>query len=52
MNCEQSSILYKVTPAGKGARHTKNKEGIARWGCYYRRLNDDGSLEFVNAEQI
>ena len=50
VNCEQNSILYKVTPAGKGACHTKNKDGIARSGCYYRRLKDDGSLDFVDSE--
>ena len=47
VNCEQNSVLYMVTPAGKGACHTKNKEGVARSGCYYRRLNSDGSLTFV-----
>jgi len=47
VNCEQNSVLYIVTPAGKGACHTKNSEGIARSGCYYRRLNADGSLTFV-----
>lgn len=52
VNCEQNSILYWVTPAGKGACHTKNKAGIARPGCYYRRLNDDGALEFVDAANI
>ena len=52
VNCEQNSILYKVTPAGKGACHTKNKDGVARSGCYYRRLKDDGSLEFVDPAQV
>ena len=52
VNCEQNSILYRVTPAGKGACHTKNKAGIARSGCYYRRLKDDGSLEFVDPDQV
>ena len=52
VNCEQNSILYLVTPAGKGACHTKNKAGIARPGCYYRRLRDNGSLEFVDPKQI
>lgn len=50
VNCEQNSILYKVTPAGQGACHTKNQDGVARSGCYYRRLKDDGSLEFVDSE--
>ena len=44
VNCEQNSILYKVRPAGQGACHTK-ENGQARTGCYYRRLNADGSLE-------
>lgn len=52
VNCEQNSILYKVTPAGKGACHTKNAQGEARSGCYYRRLKADGSLEFVDPAQI
>lgn len=47
VNCEQNSLLYLVTPAGKGACHTKNAEGVARSGCYYRRLNPEGRLEFV-----
>jgi phosphoribosyl-AMP cyclohydrolase len=52
VNCEQNSILYRVTPAGKGACHTKNKAGIARSGCYYRRLKDDGTLEFVDSAHV
>lgn len=51
VNCEQNSLLYLVTPAGKGSCHTKNKEGIARSGCYYRRLNQDGTLEFLDASK-
>ena len=52
VNCEQNSVLYLVTPAGKGSCHTKNKEGEARPGCYYRRLKADGSLEFVDPGQV
>lgn len=52
VNCEQNSILYRVVPAGKGACHTRNADGVARTGCYYRRLKPDGSLEFVDAAQI
>lgn len=52
VNCEQNSILYKVTPMGKGACHTKNKAGEARKGCYYRRLKEDGALEFIDSSQI
>jgi phosphoribosyl-AMP cyclohydrolase len=52
VNCEQNSILYLVTPAGSGSCHTKNKDGVARPGCYYRRLKEDGSLEFVDLVQV
>ena len=46
VNCEQNSILYRVIPKGKGACHTKDKNGRARTGCYYRALTDKGTLEF------
>jgi len=48
VNCEQNSLLYLVEPAGQGACHTKGADGIARSGCYYRRLNAAGGLEFVD----
>ena len=52
VNCEQNSILYRVTPMGKGACHTKNKVGKARPGCYYRRLKSDGLLEFIDTDYV
>jgi phosphoribosyl-AMP cyclohydrolase len=46
VNCEQNSLLYRVRPKGGGMCHTKNKDGQARSGCYYRRLNrETGRLE-------
>ena len=38
VNCEQNSLLYLVRPLGAGACHTKDAEGVARAGCYYRRI--------------
>ena len=38
VNCEQNSLLYLVRPLGTGACHTKNADGTARAGCYYRRI--------------
>jgi len=52
VNCEQNSLLYRVRQVGKGSCHTKNSRGESRPGCYYRRLNDEGALEFVDPEQI
>ena len=46
VNCEQNSLLYLVRRRRAGACHTKDGNGEARAGCYYRRLADDG-LEFV-----
>ena len=47
VNCEQNSLLYLVRPRSAGACHTKDGNGEARAGCYYRRLTDNG-LEFVS----
>ena len=48
VNCEQNSIVYRVRLKGKGSCHTKNADGTPRYGCYYRRLKDDLSLEFIS----
>lgn len=46
VNCEQNSLLFIVRPKGGGMCHTKNRQGQARSGCYYRRLNrETGRLE-------
>ncbi|MEO0794311.1 MAG: phosphoribosyl-AMP cyclohydrolase [Verrucomicrobiota bacterium] len=50
VNCEQNSLLYVVEPQGAGACHTKGSNGVARSGCYYRRLKADGTLEFVGGK--
>ena len=49
VNCEQNSLVYRVTPQGAGACHTKGPDGRARRGCYYRRIRpgDGGALEFT-----
>jgi phosphoribosyl-AMP cyclohydrolase len=47
VNCEQNSLLFLVSPAGVGACHTKNENGVSRPSCYYRRLEGDGRLVFV-----
>ena len=47
INCEQNSLLYLVTPQGKGACHAKKENGMPYSSCYYRKINDDGSLENI-----
>jgi phosphoribosyl-AMP cyclohydrolase len=44
VNCEQNSLLYLVTPQGKGACHVKRADGLPHTSCYYRRLEGDGRL--------
>jgi phosphoribosyl-AMP cyclohydrolase len=49
VNCEQSSLLYRVRPRG-GACHTRDASGRTRPSCYYRRLEPDGrTLSFARA---
>ncbi len=47
INCEQNSLLYLVTPQGKGACHAKRENGSPHTSCYYRRIMPDRTLEFV-----
>jgi len=47
INCEQNSLLYLVTPEGKGACHAKKEDGLPYKSCYYRKINDNNSLEVV-----
>ena len=44
INCEQNSLLYLVTPQGKGACHAKRPDGLPYSSCYYRRIELDGTL--------
>jgi len=47
VNCEQNSLLYLVTPQGKGACHTKKENGMPYSSCYYRKIKNDNSLEII-----
>ena len=44
INCEQNSLLYMVTPQGKGACHAKQEDGNPYKSCYYRRIEDGNKL--------
>lgn len=46
-NCEQNSLLYLVIPVGKGACHVKKDDGRPYKSCYYRKINDNRTLEIV-----
>lgn len=46
INCEQNSLLYMVTPEGKGSCHAKKDDGNPYTSCYYRKI-DGNKLEFI-----
>jgi phosphoribosyl-AMP cyclohydrolase len=47
INCEQNSLLFLVTPQGKGACHAKKENGMPYSSCYYRKINNDNSLKII-----
>ncbi len=47
INCEQNSLVYLVTPQGKGACHAKNAQGNPYKSCYYRTIKDDDTLKII-----
>ena len=47
INCEQNSLLYLVTPEGKGACHAKNESGMPFSSCYYRKITSNNKLERI-----
>lgn len=47
VNCEQNSLLYIVTARSTGACHTKNASGKTRRSCYYRRIQNNNKLIFL-----
>jgi phosphoribosyl-AMP cyclohydrolase len=47
INCEQNSLLYLVTPQGKGACHAKKEDKMPYSSCYYRKIKENNSLEIV-----
>jgi len=47
INCEQNTLLYLVTPLGRGACHAKKPDGSPYESCYYRKIRPDDCLEVV-----
>ncbi len=47
INCEQNSLVYLVTPQGKGACHGKKADGNPYKSCYYRRITSENTLEII-----
>jgi phosphoribosyl-AMP cyclohydrolase len=47
INCEQNSLLYLVTPQGKGACHARKANGTPYRSCYYRKIKSNDHLETI-----
>jgi phosphoribosyl-AMP cyclohydrolase len=47
INCEQNSLVYLVKPEGKGACHAKKGDGNPHSSCYYRKIEDNNTLTFI-----
>lgn len=47
INCEQNSLLYLVTPLGKGACHARKPDGMPYSSCYYRKITASGKLQVI-----
>jgi phosphoribosyl-AMP cyclohydrolase len=47
INCEQNSLLYMVTPVGKGSCHAIRENGLPHTTCFYRRITAGKKLEFI-----
>jgi phosphoribosyl-AMP cyclohydrolase len=47
VNCEQNALLYLVRPVAGGVCHTTGPHGATRPTCFYRRVVDPASLEFI-----
>lgn len=40
VNCEQNSLLFLVTPEGKGVCHARRSDGLPYESCFYRKIID------------
>lgn len=47
INCEQNSLLFLVSPEGKGVCHAKKPDGLPYNTCFYRKISN-GRLEFLS----
>lgn len=47
VNCEQNSLLFLVIPRKEGVCHTQDSSGKSRQTCFYRKLTQAETLEFL-----
>ncbi len=44
VDCDQDALLYRVALEGTGVCHTRTANGTTRYRCFYRRLQEGGTL--------
>lgn len=47
VDCDQDALVYQVTLAKNGVCHTLNQAGQNRKACFYRSLQKENKLEFL-----
>jgi phosphoribosyl-AMP cyclohydrolase len=47
VDCDQDALVYRVYMDGWGACHTKNQKGLPRKTCFYRRVLNGKTLEYL-----
>jgi phosphoribosyl-AMP cyclohydrolase len=48
VNCEQNSLLYQVEVLAGAACHSARADGSRRLSCYYRKVDDQFRLTFID----
>ena len=51
-DCDRDALVYVVKRDISRACHTKYEDGTARTSCFYRRLKDDGTLDFIDRSDL
>ena len=49
IDCDQDALVYQVTLQGEGVCHTYNSLGKHRKACFYRQINKNKQLQFIEA---
>ena len=51
VDCDQDAIIYQVHRKGSGSCHTKNSKGETRVSCFYRKINKENKLDFLEGNE-
>ncbi|MBT28245.1 MAG: phosphoribosyl-AMP cyclohydrolase [Thalassobius sp.] len=51
VDCDQDAIVYQVHRKGSGSCHTKNSKGETRTSCFYRKINQENKLDYLEGNE-